>query len=127
MKKLVFILPLIIVLSCSKGDSYCVEPNELNGFREVPQNNDPKKVVRVELDYLQTFNKDQEGTLFAFSTPDVFVNPKGDYTEDVVSDPVYNYYLKDTANPPVSVKIYAYAFNDCGETQKEEVVITYAP
>lgn len=127
MKKFVLVFPLIMALSCSKGDSYCEQPNELKGFYGVNQNNDPTKKVEVKLDYIQTFNKDQKGTLFAFSTPDVFVNPKGDYSEDVVADPVYNYYLKDTANPPASVKIYAYAFNDCGETQKEELVITYAP
>lgn len=122
------ILPIVLIcslLSCSKGDSYCELPNELNGFSEIPKDNDPHFKVTVHLDYEQTFSANQEGTLFAFSTPDEFINPKGDYSEDIVDRPSYDYYLKDTLNPPSSVEIYAYAFNDCGESGRVVATVTY--
>lgn len=106
------------IYSCSKGNDYCETPRKMNGFDSVFYFTDGSKRVEVKLDYEQTFEDDQKSVLFSFSTPTPFINPKGDgRLEDVTSNLIYQYQLKDTANAPDSILISAYAFNDCGESE----------
>ena len=71
-------------------------------------------------------DSDHEDDLFSFTTPDIFINPKGDqYQTDVVSEPEYTYTLKDVNNFPDSVLIEVYAFNDCGKSNSLSTYIRF--
>lgn len=107
---------VIMLFGCSKGDNYCEPPEQIEGFLSIQYYNTSSRKVRVELKYNQLFNNDQKNTLFSFSTPDIFENPRGDYQEIILGTKYYEYQLKDPTSPPDSVKITAYAFNDCGES-----------
>lgn len=125
MKNYLLILILVSFISCKKGTDYCETPPEINALLVKTQNNAPTAEVEVWLDFIPDYSKYQLDNLYSFSTPDVFINPKGDRPGDVSKNAVYKYKLKDTLNPPASVKIQGYAFNDCGKSNIVEAIITY--
>jgi len=119
MKKVVWLLLLFISISaCVKGDSYCEQPFLVNAINDLDIAYDPASAIEITVEADLDFSKDQEKTLFSFSVPDVFVNPKGaNYPTDVTPNPKYTYILKDTSNYPDSIEIEVYTFNDCGESE----------
>lgn len=124
MKNTVLFFSIILLLGCIKADDYCPIPEGVTGFWEIPINNDPTKPVGVQLTY--EFSLDISKTMFAFSVPDVFKTPRNDGRNILISKTYsFEYELKDPSNPPASVQIFAYAFNDCGEGKKVYTTITY--
>ena len=127
-KTAAYIFIIFAISSCSKGDDYCEIPAPITSIFEFGSTSikvhKPADKIKVNLTYDNTIG-DNKDVLYSFSTPDCFINPKGDYTEDIVYMPEYTYILKDTANPPVSITVYAYAFNDCGKTETISAVIKY--
>lgn len=127
--RLFFIVALLAVLSsCFDGDDYCAGPQEVSGFKDIQSSYPADRPVSVELDFIFNFGQElnQTTTLFTFSVPDVFINPKGDDRPiDVVAKPQYTYKLKDPTNPPASVTISGYAFNDCGKSATVTAVINF--
>lgn len=130
MKRLfIYLVMLTIIISCGKVDDYCATPPENISIFEFGASginvHKPSDKIKVYLNYDNSDGVADEKTLYSFSTPDCFINPKGDYTEDIVYTPEYTYILKDTANPPTSVIIKAYSFNDCGSTEVVSTIIKY--
>ncbi len=100
-------------------------PIEITGVYGVDSLYLPTETVHVNLQFKNDSETNIENTLYSFSTPDVFINPKGDYTEDIVNAMNYKYVLKDTINYPSSVEVLIYSFNDCGESEPISVLINY--
>ena len=124
MKNAILFLILIVLISCGKAKDYCPVPDGVTGFTNIPTNNNPNQPVKVELTY--EFTLELGKTMFAFSVPDVFKTERNDGRKIAVSRSYnYAYELKDPANPPASVEVFAYAFNDCGEGRKVYATITY--
>lgn len=122
------LLFLPLFFACFDGENYCNGPQSVDGFLPLAASYDPAQPVRVELDFIFNYNQEihERTTLFAFSVPDVFVNPKGDGRPwDVVDEPAYTYTLKDPNNAPASIVIQGYAFNDCGESLVASATINF--
>ncbi|MFK8044381.1 MAG: hypothetical protein AB8B72_02720 [Crocinitomicaceae bacterium] len=119
MKKVFWIIfVLTIVSSCVKGNSYCEQPFLVNSINDLDIPYNPASEIEITVQAELDFSKDQEKTLFSFSVPSIFVNPKGsNYPTDVTLSPKYSYILKDTSNYPDSVEIEVYTFNDCGKSE----------
>jgi len=119
MRKLFLILPLFVVLqSCSKGDNFCEDPNEVYGFLDIQETYAHNKPITLNLDLYELFNSGQNKTLYSFTVPAIFINPKGEHYEtDVVKTPSYTYTLRDTLVYPDSVLVEGYSFNDCGRSE----------
>jgi len=115
-----------VLFSCSKGDNYCEDPNPVYGFYDVKESYPPNKVIVMNLDLFELFNKDQNKTLYSFTVPDIFIRQKGEmYETDVVKTPSYTYNLKDTLVYPDSVLVEAYSFNDCGRSEVAQAWIRF--
>lgn len=112
---------------CKKGSDYCPDPQPVSGIKALEADYPPTQAVVVELEFPDGFGQDFQltTTLFCFTTPPEFENPKGDYPVDIVDKPTYTYMLKNPANAPASVEIRAYAFNDCGQGEEVTAVIRY--
>lgn len=128
MKILGVFLIIFLCVGCEKGDDFCQPPQEVNGFFAMESSYDAANPITVELNYI--FNYGQEihemTTLFTFSVPEIFENPKGDDRPiDTVDEPEYTYHVKDTTNLPDSVVIEGYAFNDCGKSEVATAVIHF--
>lgn len=121
MRLIILIIGLLLIFTrCNKGDDFCQPPQEVSGFTPLEDNYDPANPINVELSYI--FNYGQEihetTTLFTFTVPTIFENPKGDNRPiDTVDKPIYTYIVKDTINLPDSILIEGYAFNDCGKSE----------
>jgi hypothetical protein len=117
---------MVIVLSCcTGGENYCEAPKELKGILVEPLYS-PYQPVKVSLDYTESSVISQENTLYSFSVPSVFENPKGaNRPTDVTNRLEYTYQVKDPANVPASVEIKAYVFNDCGQSNVVTQIINF--
>ncbi|MFT5818788.1 MAG: hypothetical protein ACI8ZM_000009 [Crocinitomix sp.] len=115
------ILIAISTASCIKAESYCeLPPNVIEAFEFASFGN---TVVHAPSDDILIYTNKQveEGTtseevLYSFSTPHYFINPKGDYPEDIVKGEEYLYQLKDTTIYADTIPIEIYSFNDCGRS-----------
>jgi hypothetical protein len=117
---------VILVFShCIEGENYCEAPKELKGILVAPLYS-PYQPVKVSLDYTESSVISQENTLYSFSVPSVFENPKGSYRPtDVTNRLEYTYYVIDPDNVPATVEIQAYVFNDCGQSNVVTQVIQF--
>jgi hypothetical protein len=123
-KTVIYIIVIILLVGCIKVDDYCPIPDGVTGFWDIPSNNDPNNGVGVQLTYEVSI--DLTNTLFAFSVPSVFKTPRNDDRAIAISRTnSFEYELKDPSNPPASVEIFAYAFNDCGDGEKVYTTITF--
>ncbi|MDX1651364.1 MAG: hypothetical protein R3277_02655 [Brumimicrobium sp.] len=129
MKSLILGLTLLaITAGCKKGENFCEAPQELNGFIPLENSYDATSPITVELNYIFDYGQEihEHQTLFTFSVPDIFDNPKGnDRPIDTVDEPKYTYVVKDTTNVPDSVLIEGYAFNDCGKSEVARAYIKF--
>ena len=118
-------LMLLFFSHCIEGESYCEAPKELKGILVAPLYS-PYQPVKVSLDYTESSVISQENTLYSFSVPSVFENPKGAYRPtDVTNRLEYTYNVIDPANVPATVEIQAYVFNDCGQSNVVTQVINF--
>jgi hypothetical protein len=116
---------LLVFSHCIEGENYCEAPKELKGILVAPLYS-PYQPVKVSLDYTESSVISQENTLYSFSVPSVFENPKGAYRPtDVTNRLEYTYYVIDPANVPATVEIQAYVFNDCGQSNVVTQVINF--
>lgn len=121
----VTMLMLLFFSHCIEGESYCEAPKELKGILVAPLYS-PYQPVKVSLDYTESSVISQENTLYSFSVPSVFENPKGAYRPtDVTNRLEYTYNVIDPANVPATVEIQAYVFNDCGQSNVVTQVINF--
>jgi hypothetical protein len=121
----VTMLMLLFFSHCIEGENYCEAPKELKGILVAPLYS-PYQPVKVSLDYTESSVISQENTLYSFSVPSVFENPKGAYRPtDVTNRLEYTYYVIDPANVPATVEIQAYVFNDCGQSNVVTQVINF--
>lgn len=127
MRKVIYlILSVALISACKKGESACEKPNELEGFRDLQYSYNPAQPIAIDVLTERLYNSDHEDDLFSFTTPDIFINPKGNqYQTDVVSEPEYIYTLKDVNNYPDSVLIEVYAFSDCGKSNSLSTYIRF--
>lgn len=121
----VLVMVSFFVMSCKKGDTYCKLPIKITGVYGMKASYLPSESVNISLLFENEKETNIENTLYSFSTPEVFVNPKGNYTEDIVRAMNYSYLLKDTINYPSSVDVSVYSFNDCGESEPLTIKINY--
>ncbi len=126
-RNLLIISFCLVLIGCGKGKDYCELPQPVNGFRPLAKSYDPNNPVAVELDFIFDFGQEihETTTLFSFTVPDIFINPKGDRGVDVVDAPGYVYQLKDPTNAPDEVTIEGYAFNDCGKSDIASATIRF--
>jgi hypothetical protein len=127
MKKICFLITLLLFISCKKGANYCEIPMDFDGFKALPASNDPANPVTVEMEFSWEADLDwyEKSALVTFTVPSVFVNPKGDRPVDTIEGRSYTYTLKDPSNAPDSVVVSAYVFNDCGKSVEHFAVIRY--
>lgn len=127
------LLSAIIVFStfgCIKGESYCELPPrvtdafEFGSFGE-PITHAPSDEVLLYISKEVEDGTTNDGILYSFSTPHYFINPKGDYTEDIVRNEEYRYVLKDTGIYADTIPIEIYSFNDCGRSEVFKTFILY--
>jgi hypothetical protein len=130
MKSSIIILFLgLLLIHCNKADSYCELPHKITnafefGYTQI-QNHALSDEIEIFLEYENKTGPDHDKTLYNFSTPDCFINPKGDYLTDVVKEGKYTYILKDTNTNPGPVTIEIYTFNDCGKSETFSTTINY--
>ena len=115
------ILSFFTLTGCLKAESYCeLPPRVTEAFEFGSFNNtivhDPSDEIHIYIG-----REEEEGTtnnevLYSFSTPHYFINPKGNYTEDIVKNEEYIYRLKDTTIYADTIPIEIYSFNDCGRS-----------
>lgn len=118
-------LTFLFFSHCIEGESYCEAPKELKGIFVDPIYS-PYQPVKVSLDYTESSVISQENTLYSFSVPSVFENPKGtNRPTDVTNRLEYIYQVKDPTNVPASIEIEAYVFNDCGQSNVVKQVIQF--
>ncbi|MEY4929463.1 MAG: hypothetical protein RI909_187 [Bacteroidota bacterium] len=118
-------LMLLFFSHCIEGESYCEAPKELKGILVEPLYS-PYQPVKVSLNYTESSVISQENTLYSFSVPSVFENPKGaDRPTDVTNRLEYTYQVIDPVNVPATVEIQAYVFNDCGQSNVVTQVINF--
>jgi hypothetical protein len=116
---------LLFFSQCDKGENYCEAPKELKGILVNPLYS-PYQPVKVSLNYAESSVISQENTLYSFSVPTVFENPKGNNRPtDVTNRLEYTYQVKDPANVPATVEISAYVFNDCGSSNVVTQIIHF--
>lgn len=126
MKLLHYLLIILILTSCKKGDNYCNPPKELNGFVSDNTFHNPYLPVEVQLDYPDLYGNDNDEIFFEFEVPPTFVRDKGEqYASDISKTGFYSYTLKDADNPPYSVEVKARVFNDCGRSEWVSSVIYF--
>jgi hypothetical protein len=116
------------MVSCKKGIDYCPPPQEVNGFKSLESSYAASSSITVELNYIFNYGQEihEHQTLFTFTVPEFFENPKGDDRPiDTVDQPIYTYVVKDTTNVPDSVLIEGYAFNDCGKSEVAQAYIRF--
>ena len=124
MKNLLIIFFSTLLISCIKADDFCAIPKEVTGFWNISNNLNPNYPVKVELTY--EFTLDLPNTMFVFSTPSVFKTARNDNRVEAINKSAFfTYELKDPNNPPASVEIYAYAYNDCGKGEKVYKTLYY--
>lgn len=117
-----------VMMSCKKGENFCETPQEVDGFLPLENGYDASTPITVELNYIFNYGQEihEHETLFTFTVPDIFENPKGDDRPiDTVDQPEYTYIVKDTTNVPDSVLIEGYAFNDCGKSEVAQAYIRF--
>ena len=130
MKSTILIIFLsLLLLQCGKADSFCELPHEITnafefGFTQIQTHNTADE-IEIFLLYENKTGPDHDKTLYSFSTPDCFINPKGNYATDVVKKDSYTYILKDTNTNPGPVTIEIYSFNDCGKSKTFSTTINY--
>ena len=130
MKPILTILLLsFLFIKCNKGESYCELPHEITNAFEFGhtgiQTHNLSDKIEVYLQFENKTGPDHDKTLYSFSTPDCFINPKGNYKTDVVKEPRYTYILKDTTTNPGPVTIEIFTFNDCGDSKTYTTTIKY--
>lgn len=121
----ILILFVVIFSSCTKGDTFCKLPTPVTGFHSVRDFYSPSEHILINLTFVNAEETDIENTLYSFSTPDIFINEKGDFPEFIKDRMNYIYILKDTTDYPPSIEISAYSFNDCGESEKVYFTINF--
>lgn len=126
---------LVILLSgiftgCIKGESYCELPPrvtdafEFGSFGNTIVHN-PSDEIHLFIGREEEEGTTNEGVLYSFSTPHYFINPKGDYAEDIVRNEEYIYRLKDTTVYEDTIAIEIYSFNDCGRSAPYKTYIIF--
>mgnify|MGYP000044166814 CR=1 FL=1 len=125
----ILIIASFFFFQCNKGDDYCELPNPVTNAFEFGHSSIQTHNLSDEIEVYLTYENDKgtldEKTLFSFSTPDCFINPKGNYKTDVVHEGKYTYILKDTNTNPGPVTIEIYTFNDCGKSETYTTTIKY--
>lgn len=124
------ILVAIICVSCGKAESYCQLPPKINDAFEFGSFGNtvvhsPSDEIRIYIGKEQEEGTTNEEILYSFSTPHYFINPKGNYPEDIVKNEEYLYLLKDTTIYLDTIPIQIYSFNDCGRSEPYQSYIVF--
>ena len=126
MRNLFFFAVFLIALNCDKAEPLCETPPELLGFFPIKTNNSPVNNVKVTVQMDKLFSLDDDRTYVVFDVPEVFVNNHPlEKRLNVGQSTDFYYKLKDPSNPPSSVQIFSYIFNDCEVGEKVYGIITY--
>ncbi len=124
------ILVAIICVGCGKADSYCEPPPkiidafEFGSFGSIVVHS-PSDEINIYIGKEQEEGTTNNEILYSFSTPPYFVNPKGNYPEDIVKNEEYLYRLKDTTIYLDTIPIEIYSFNDCGKSEPYKSYIVF--